>query len=144
MKYLKRLFNETFGELIDDIKETVDDIKSELTQPFTEIVDEFRDMGFNLHRGNDDDDSENHASSNKNRRNNTETITSKRTMKVTIKGVYQMNGPKPFTREITCSSSEVGYYSQLMGNKSKQAQWISANFPGADTTRGFSMSVNIK
>lgn len=64
--------------------------------------------------------------------------------KVTIKGVYQMNGPKPFTREITCSSSEVGYYSQLMGSKSKQAQWISANFPGADTNHGFSMSVNIK
>ena len=55
-----------------------------------------------------------------------------------------MNGPKPFTREITCSSSEVGYYSQLMGNKSKQTQWISANFPGADISRGFSMSVNIK
>lgn len=64
--------------------------------------------------------------------------------KVTIKGVYQMNGPKPFTREITCSSSEVGYYSQLMGSKSKQTQWINANFPGADTNRGFSMSVSIK
>lgn len=55
-----------------------------------------------------------------------------------------MNGPKPFTRVIECSSSETGYYSQLMGNKSKQAQWIRANFPGADTGRGFSMSVNIK
>lgn len=64
--------------------------------------------------------------------------------KVTIKGVYQMNGPKPFVREITCSQSEVGYYTQLMGNKSRQAQWITANFPGADTNRGFSMSVNIK
>ena len=64
--------------------------------------------------------------------------------KVIIKGVYQMNGPKPFTREITCSSSEVGYYTQLMGNKQKQAQWIQANFPGANTERGFSMSVNIK
>ncbi|MBD5132389.1 MAG: hypothetical protein HDT28_07385 [Clostridiales bacterium] len=64
--------------------------------------------------------------------------------KVTIKGVYQMNGPKPFTRTIECSSSETGYYSQLMGNKSKQAQWIQANFPGADTSRGFSMAVNIK
>lgn len=63
--------------------------------------------------------------------------------KVTIKGVYQMNGPKPFVREINCSSSEVGYYSQLMTNKSKQAQWIQANFPGANIGRGFSMSVNI-
>ena len=63
---------------------------------------------------------------------------------VTIKGVYQMNGPKPFTREITCSSSEVGYYTQLMGNKQTQAQWIQANFPGANTARGFSMVVNIK
>ncbi len=65
-------------------------------------------------------------------------------MKVTIKGVYQMNGPKPFTREINCSSSEAGYYSQLMTNKSKQAQWIRANFPGADTDKVFSMSVNIR
>lgn len=65
-------------------------------------------------------------------------------MKVTIKGVYQMNGPKPFSRSIECSPSEAGYYSQLMTNKGKQAQWIRANFPGADTERGFSMSVNIK
>lgn len=71
-------------------------------------------------------------------------IQSKKMATVTIKGTYQMNGPKPFSRTIECSSSETGYYSQLMGNKSKQAQWISANFPGADTSRGFSMSVNIK
>ena len=64
--------------------------------------------------------------------------------KVIIKGVFQMNGPKPFTRTIECSSSETGYYSQLMGNKSKQAQWIQANFPGADTSRGFSMAFNFK
>lgn len=64
--------------------------------------------------------------------------------KVTIKGVYQMNGPKPFVREINCAPSETGYYSQLMGNKTKQAQWIRATFPGADTDRGFSMVVNIK
>lgn len=63
---------------------------------------------------------------------------------VTIKGVYQMNGPKPFKRSIECSSSETGYYSQMMGNKSKQAQWIAANFPSADINRGFSMSINIK
>ena len=63
---------------------------------------------------------------------------------VIIKGVYQMNGPKPFTRTIECPSSETGYYSQLMGNKSKQAQWIQANFPSANTDRGFSMVVNIK
>ena len=55
-----------------------------------------------------------------------------------------MNGPKPFTREINCSSSEAGYYSQLMNNKSKQASWIQANFPGAEIGKGFSMSVNIK
>ncbi|MDE6017931.1 MAG: hypothetical protein K2G85_03855 [Muribaculaceae bacterium] len=65
-------------------------------------------------------------------------------MKVTIKGVYQMNGPKPFVREISCSPSEAGYYSQLMTNKTKQAQWIRANFPGAETDKVFSMSVNIK
>ncbi len=65
-------------------------------------------------------------------------------MKVTIKGVYQMNGPKPFKREINCSPSEVGYYTQLMANRAKQAQWIRANFPGADTDKVFSMSVNIK
>lgn len=65
-------------------------------------------------------------------------------MTVTIKGVYQMNGPKPFTRVIECSTSEAGYYSQLMDNKSKQARWIAANFPGTDTSRGFSMTVNIK
>lgn len=64
--------------------------------------------------------------------------------KVIIKGIYQMNGPKAFSREITCSSAEVGYYSQLMSNKSKQAQWITTNFPGANTGRGFSMTVNIK
>ena len=67
-----------------------------------------------------------------------------KSMKVTIKGVYQMNGPKPFVREISCSMSEAGYYSQLMTNKTKQAQWIRANFPGAETERGFSMVVNIK
>lgn len=64
-------------------------------------------------------------------------------MKVTIKGVYQMNGPKPFAREINCSSSEAGYYSQLMTNKSKQAAWLQANFPGAEIGKGFSMAVNI-
>ncbi|MDE6254659.1 MAG: hypothetical protein K2M39_00540 [Muribaculaceae bacterium] len=69
--------------------------------------------------------------------------TNHKVRKVTIKGVYQMNGPKPFTRTIECSSSETGYYSQLMGNKSKQAQWIQANFPGANVSKGFSMSVNI-
>ncbi len=65
-------------------------------------------------------------------------------MKVIIKGVYQMNGPKPFTREIAISPSESGYYSQLMGNKQKQAQWIATNFPGADIDRGFSLTINIK
>ena len=62
---------------------------------------------------------------------------------ITIKGVFQMNGPKPFQRIIECSQSEVSYYTQLAGNKSKQAQWIQANFPGAVTNRGFSMAVNI-
>lgn len=65
-------------------------------------------------------------------------------MTVTIKGVYQMNGPKSFSRKITIAPSESGYYSRLMGNKSKQAQWIRTNFPGANTDRGFSMSINIK
>ena len=65
-------------------------------------------------------------------------------MTVTIKGVYQMNGPKPFSRIIDCTSAEVGYYSQLMGNKNKQALWIQTNFPGAEISKGFSMSINIK
>lgn len=65
------------------------------------------------------------------------------TATVTIKGVYQMNGPKPFTRTFEISQSEKGYYSQLMTNKSLQAEWIAANFPGASTARGFSMTVNI-
>lgn len=63
---------------------------------------------------------------------------------VTIQGVYQLNGPKPFRRVIECARSETGYYSQMMGNKARQAQWIRANFPGANTERGFSMSINIK
>ena len=63
---------------------------------------------------------------------------------VTIKGVYQMNGPKSSSRTIECSSSETSYYSQLMGNKSKQAQWIQANFPGADVNKGFSFGINIR
>lgn len=73
-----------------------------------------------------------------------ETTEVKRIATITIKGVYQLNGPKPFTRVIECSPSETGYYSQLMGSKSKQAQWIQANFPGANVGKGFSMSVNIK
>ena len=63
---------------------------------------------------------------------------------VTIQGVYQFNGPKPFKRVIECDKSETGYYSQMMGIKSQQAAWIRANFPGANTDRGFSMSINIK
>ena len=82
--------------------------------------------------------------SKKTKKYNTKNICEPKVMKVTIKGVYQMNGPKPFTRTIECTSSETGYYSQLMGNKSKQAQWIQANFPGANVSKGFSMSVNIK
>lgn len=66
------------------------------------------------------------------------------TRTVTIKGVYQLNGPKPFIRVIECDKSETGYYSQLINNKARQAQWIQANYPGADTSRGFSMTVNIK
>lgn len=64
--------------------------------------------------------------------------------KVTIQGVYQLNGPKPFKRVIECDKSETGYYSQMMGNKSQQAKWILANFPGANTDKGFSISINIK
>ncbi len=63
---------------------------------------------------------------------------------VIIKGVYQMNGPKPFSRTLSINPTDTGYYSQLMGNKSKQAQWIKAHFPGAETEKGFSMSVNIQ
>lgn len=63
---------------------------------------------------------------------------------VTIQGVYQLNGPKPFRRVIECDKSETTYYSQMMGNKARQAQWIRTNFPGANTERGFSMFINIK
>ena len=63
---------------------------------------------------------------------------------VTIKGVYQLNGPKPFKRIIECSRTETGYYSQMMGNKAQQVSWIRANFPGANTEKGFSMSINIE
>lgn len=64
--------------------------------------------------------------------------------KVIIKGVYQMNGPKPFIRTIECSASETGYYSQLIGNKTKQMQWLKANFPGVELNKVFSMTVNIQ
>lgn len=63
---------------------------------------------------------------------------------ITIKGVYQLNGPKSFKRTFECVKSETGYYSQLMCNKSMQAEWIRTNFPGANINRGFSMVVNIK
>lgn len=63
---------------------------------------------------------------------------------VTIKGVYQLNGPKPFTKTIECSRQETSYYSQLAGNRSAQAQWIKRHYPGAKTDRGFSMAINIK
>lgn len=65
------------------------------------------------------------------------------TMTVTIQGVYQLNGPKPFRKVIKCGKSETGYYSQMMGNNAMKAKWIRAHFPGADTRRGFSMSINI-
>ena len=63
-------------------------------------------------------------------------------MKVTIKGIYQLNGPKPFERAFDISPSEARYYS-LIGNKAAQAQWIQANFPGANIQQGFSFSINI-
>lgn len=63
---------------------------------------------------------------------------------ITIKGIYQMNGPKPFSRVLEVPQNKTGYYSQLMTNKSRQAEWIKANFPGANTAKGFSMTINIK
>lgn len=152
MKFLKHLYRETLGELIDEIKESVEELKSEIVQPFSEIVDEIKSIGSSIF-GRDDEENEEYDEDSdfelpepsKTRVHACSRVKSgNSTMKVTIKGVYQMNGPKPFCREISCSQSEVGYYSQLMGNKSKQAQWIRANFPGANTERGFSMSINIK
>ncbi|MCM1140671.1 MAG: hypothetical protein NC453_19040 [Muribaculum sp.] len=63
---------------------------------------------------------------------------------VTIQGVYQLNGPKPFKRVIQCDKSEIGYYSQMIGRKIRQAEWIMANFPGANTSKGYSVTINIK
>ena len=152
MKFLKDLYHETLGELIEEIKDTVGDIKSELLQPLSEIVDSLKGLGFSSHNDDDDDDFESYddydsgsyISSSRRLTKCAETTEVKRIATVTIKGVYQLNGPKPFTRVIECSPSETGYYSQLMGNKSKQAQWIQANFPGANVSKGFSMSINIK
>lgn len=66
------------------------------------------------------------------------------TMKVTFKGTYQMNGPKPFSRTFECSSSEARVYSNYASDKSLQESWIRTNFPGAQTHRGFTCSVNIR
>ena len=155
MKFLKDLYHETLGELIEEIKDTVGDIKSELLQPLSEIVDEFKSLGISSHNDDDDDDedfegyddcdSSSSMQSNLRPNKHTKITAAKKVATITIKGVYQMNGPKPFTRVIECSSpSETGYYSQMMGNKSRQAQWIQANFPGANVSKGFSMSINIK
>lgn len=65
-------------------------------------------------------------------------------MKVTFKGVYQLNGPKPFVRTVECTAAEARGYAAYMGDKRLQADWIRVNFPGADISRGFSLSVNIK
>ena len=153
MKFLKDLYNETLGELIEDIKDAVEDIKSELLHPISEIVDEFKGLGNSSH-GDDYDDENLESYDNYDSRSSilpnsrvtkcAELTKGKRVATVTIKGVYQMNGPKPFSRVIECSPTETGYYSQLMGNKSKQAQWIQANFPVANVSKGFSMTVNIK
>ena len=64
-------------------------------------------------------------------------------MKVTFKGTYQMNGPKPFNRTIECSASEARNFAAYVGNKKLQEKWILANFPGAKIHKGFSCSVNI-
>lgn len=64
-------------------------------------------------------------------------------MRVTIKGIYQLNGPKPFERIFIVSPSEARYYSSLIGNKAAQAHWIQTNFPGANIQQGFSFSINI-
>ena len=154
MKFIEDLYHETLGELIEEIKDTVKDIKSELFQPFSEIVDEFKSLGLLSHNDDDDDDEDSEgyddcdsaSSMQSNLRPNkyTNITATKKVATIIIKEVYQMNGPKPFQRIIECSQSEVGYYTQLAGNKSKQSQWIQANFPGADINRGFSMAVNIK
>lgn len=55
MKFLKDLYNETLGELIEDMKDIVEDIKSQLLHPISEMVDEFKGLG-NSSRGDDYDD----------------------------------------------------------------------------------------
>lgn len=153
MKFFKDLYNETLGELIEEMKETLEDIKSDFLQPFSEIVDEFKGLArSSRYEDDDEEDFEDYEdsdcgssiSSNWNPAKHVETSAVKRNATVTIKGVYQLNGPKPFMRVIECPQSETGYYSQLMGSKSRQAQWIQANYPGANVNKGFSMSINIK
>lgn len=145
-------------EIKDDVSDLWDDIKSipsDLISPNNNdddddvsFLDEIRALPAELFSLDDDDDDD-YNGANSQKTTGRSVSKSKRggssnIRKVIIRGVYQMNGPKPFRREIECSQSEVGYYTQLMGNKKQQAQWLQANFPGANTERGFSMSVNIK
>lgn len=140
----------------NEIKEGLDNIKKEAMNEISDFIHELKSIPSELFSDiseyDDDDDYDNDDYHRRRIRNESLRQTtpkhkadySSNNRTVIIKGTYQMNGPKPFIKEITCSPSEVGYYSQLMGNKRKQAEWLQANFPGVNTARGFSMSVNIK
>lgn len=65
-------------------------------------------------------------------------------MEVTFKGTYQLNGVKTINRVITCSADESRTYTQYMTDRRLQEAWIKANYPGAQTGKGFTLIVNIK
>lgn len=65
-------------------------------------------------------------------------------LEVTFKGTYQLNGVKKIDRVIICSADEARSYTQYMTNRQLQESWIRANYPGAQTVKGFTLTVNIK
>ena len=65
-------------------------------------------------------------------------------IEVTFKGTYQLNGVKKIDRVIICSADEARSYTQYMTNRQLQESWIKANYPGAQTGKGFTLTVNIK
>lgn len=64
-------------------------------------------------------------------------------IEVTFKGNYQMNGVKTINRVITCSADEARTYTQYMTDRRLQEVWIKANYAGAQTGKGFTLTINI-
>lgn len=65
-------------------------------------------------------------------------------MEVTFKGTHQLNGVKTINRVITCSADEARSYTRYMTDRRLKEAWIKANCPGAQTGKGFTLTVNIK